>query len=349
MKAAFVNAPNEMVVEEIPMHKIGAGEMLMKLGATSICGTDIRIYKNGHFKIPAGQRRVLGHELTGTVVELGANVKGYKKGDRIAMAPNIGCGVCDQCVQGDINLCADYGAFGITIDGGFQEYVVIPEKVIGNGSIIRIPEHISFEEAALAEPLSCVYNGYRHLGVKAGETVLVIGAGPIGTLHAALQRTAGSVKVMVADISDSRLEAMKAFGAADITINSSKEDLKEAVMKHTNGKGADIVIVAVSVAALQSQTLELAARGGRISFFAGLPSGKDNVSLATNTIHYRQLTITATTGSSYMDHRICMDLIASGRIDVKPLISKRYPVAQAQEAFDYAISGEGMKVFIVGE
>lgn len=348
MKAAYFNGPRQLVVEEIPMHQIGAGEILMKLGATSICGTDIRIYNNGHFKIPAGQRRVLGHELTGEIVELGANVTGWKKGDRLAMAPNIGCGVCEQCVQGNINICPDYGAFGITVDGGFQEYIVIPEVVVKNGSLIRIPEQVSFEEAALAEPLSCVYNAYRHLNCKAGENVLIIGAGPIGALHTALQRTAGGAKVMVADISQSRLEAVKVFGA-DIAINSSEVDLVQAVMEHTKGRGADIVIVAASVAALQRQSLELAARGGRISFFGGLPSGKDNVELATNLIHYRQLTITATTGSSYMDHRICMDLIASGRIDVKPLVSKRFPVAEAEAAFQYAMSGQGMKAFIVAE
>lgn len=348
MKAAYLTAPGQIAMEEIERHSIGGGDLLMRMGATSICGTDLRIFKNGHFKIPEGQKRVLGHELTGEIVEVGSRVKGYGQGMRVALAPNIGCGVCGQCIQGQINICPDYDAFGITLDGGFQEYVVIPEFAVRSGCIVEIPENISYEEAALAEPLSCVHNSYNYLRTRPGDNVLIIGAGPIGALHTALHRSAGGTRIMVADLSSSRLEAVKAFGA-DITINSGEQDLKEAVMEYTGGKGADVIVTAASVASLQALSLELAAQSGRISFFGGLPSGKDKVELATNLIHYRQLSIFGTTGSTYTDHRISMDLIASGRIDVKPLISKRFQVAETAEAFRYALSGEGMKSFIVGE
>ncbi len=348
MKAAHLKDINLLSVEEIPIHEVGSGDILMKMGATSVCGTDIRIFKNGHFKIPAGQKRVLGHELTGEIVELGKNVKGYSKNMRIAVAPNIGCGVCDECIKGMINVCKDYEAFGISMDGGFQEYVLIPEFAVKSGAISIIPDNLSFEEAALAEPLSCVCNCFNRLGTKFSDTVLVIGAGPIGALHVALQRCAGAEKIMVADLSAQRLEAVKVFGA-DILINTSEVDLKESVMKHTNNRGADIIITAASVASLQSLSLELAAVNGRINFFGGLPSGKDKVEFNTNLIHYKQLFINATTGSSYTDHRTSMNLIASGRIDVKPLISKRFPVSETAAAFEYAISGQGMKTFVVGE
>lgn len=348
MKAAYFLGPGKLSVEEVAVPHIGEGELLMKMGATSICGTDLRIFRNGHFKIPQGQKRVLGHELTGQIVEAGSAVKGFRKGMRIAMAPNIGCGHCDQCVQGMINMCPDYGAFGITIDGGFEEYVLIPKSAVSHGNVIEIPDGVSYEEAALAEPLSCVYNSYRRLNTRPGDTVLVIGAGPIGALHTALHRLAGGIKLMVADLSETRLEAVRAFGA-DILINSAKQDLSEAVKEHTGGKGADVVIVAASVASLQQQALELAGRNGRICFFGGLPSGKDNVELHTNLIHYKQLSLFGTTGSTYIDHRTCMNLIASGRVAVKKLISKRFSVDRTPEAFEYAASGAGMKTFIVGD
>lgn len=347
MKAAYLTAPGQIAVEDIPPHKIGEGDLLMKMGATSICGTDLRIYKNGHFKIPPGQKRVLGHELTGEIMEAGSGVKGYLKGMRVAMAPNIGCGVCRQCIQGHINICPTYDAFGISLDGGFQDYVVIPASAVGSGCIVEIPGNVSFEEAALAEPLSCVHNSYSYLRTRPGDSVLIIGAGPIGALHAALHRSAGGTRIMVADLSSSRLEAVKSFGA-DIVINSGEQDLKEAVMAHTEGRGADVIVTAASAAALQAQSLELAALGGRICFFGGLPSGRDGVELATNLIHYRQLSIFGTTGSTYTDHRISMELIASGRIDVKPLISRRFPVEETEAAFRYARSGAGMKAFITG-
>lgn len=348
MKAAYLTKIKTIAVEDIPMHRLANGEMLMKMGATSICGTDIRIYNNGHFKLAENQKRVLGHELTGEIVDLAPGVKGFRKGMRVAMAPNIGCGVCDQCVQGMNNMCPTYDAFGISVDGGFQEYVVIPEAAIRNGNLVEIPDSLSYEEAALAEPLSCVYNSYNRLLTRPGDSVAVIGAGPVGAMHVALHRMSGGAKIIAADLSASRLELMPLFGA-DVVVDSSKEDLEEAVMRHTGGKGADVVIVAASVPALQQVALRVAGRNGRINYFGGLPSGKDKVELATNLIHYKQLCLYATTGSTYMDHRRSVSLIASGRIDVKPLISKRFAVAETAAAFTYAISGLGMKTFVVGD
>jgi len=348
LKAAYYYDERDIRVEEISTHQVGKGELLIKMGATSICGTDLRIYNSGHFKIPKGQKRVLGHELTGEIVDVGSGVNRYKKGMHIAVTPNIGCGTCNQCIQGNNNLCPTYEAFGISIDGGFQEYVIIPEIAIHNGNVIEIPDKLSFEEAALAEPLSCVYNSYNRIKTKPGDTVVIIGAGPIGALHTALSRSAGATKIIVADLVSSRLAKMTNFGA-DILVDSAEADLYAAVMDHTDGEGADVVIVACSVAAMQQLALKLAARNGRINFFGGLPEGKDHVELQTNLIHYKQLCIYATTGSTCLDHHISMNLIASGRINVKPLISKKYTVQQTPEAFEYALSGEGMKTFVVNQ
>lgn len=347
MKAAYLVEKEKINIEDIDIYKIADGDILMKMGAASICGTDIRIYKNGHFKIPNGTKRVLGHELCGEIVQIGKNVKNYKVGMRIALAPNVGCGVCDECIKGYINICSAYHAFGVTMDGGFQEYVLIPEFSVKSGCIAIIPDNLTFEEASLAEPLSCVLNSYNHGKTNPGDTVLIVGAGPIGALHTALQRNSGAAKIIVADISPARLSAVKQFGA-DIIIDCAKNDLKKEVMRYTDNKGSDIVVTAASVGALQTQALELAAKCGKVCFFGGLPSGHDRVELSTNLIHYRQLSVYATTGSTYTDHRASLNLIASGRINVKALISERFSVSQTKEAFKYAISGAGMKTFVMG-
>jgi len=346
MKAAFFYKIGDLRVEDTEIPKIGEDELLVKIKACAVCGTDLRIYNHGHFKIPQDTRRVLGHEIAGEIVEAGKLVGGYSVGMRVAIPPNVGCGRCDMCIQGLNQMCPDYEAFGISMDGGFQEYMRVPASAIGAGNVFRIPANVSFEEAALAEPLSCCYHSYQALKTEPGDVLLDIGAGPIGALHVMINRLAGASKIIVADISEKRLEIIKDLGP-DIVINSSEEDLSERVQNETNRKGADIVIVACSVPSLQAQALELAAPCGRINFFGGLPKPKENVLLNTNLIHYKELHVLGTTGSSNVDYHNTIHILASRRINVKPLISERFSIEETPKAFEYAASGKGMKVLVV--
>jgi len=346
MKAAFFYGVGDIRVEEVAEPRIQDNEMLLRVRAASICGTDLRISQHGHFKIPPGQRRVLGHEVAGNIVQVGRLVEGYQVGMRIAATPNIGCGVCEFCRDGYNNMCPNYEAFGISIDGGFAEYMRIPSSAIKGGNLFAIPDQVSYAEAALTEPLSCCYNALRSVNTTHNDVVLIIGAGPIGTLHVILNRIAGAKKIMVADIRQDRLDKIKEFGA-HVTINSGENDLKDAVLRETNGRGADVIIAAVSNADLQAQAVQLLATHGRVNFFAGL--GKNALAcIDTNRVHYRGLHLVGTTGSTNSDYARCLTLVAEGRAEVGRLLSKTFALDQINEAFAYAASGEGMKAMVVG-
>lgn len=348
MKAAFYYGVGDLRVEECEIPEISEHEILMKVKASAICGTDLRIYKFGHFKIPQGERRVLGHEVSGEIVRVGAKVAGFFPGMRIAVPPNVGCGHCQMCMQGKNQLCKEYEAFGISYDGGFQEYMKIPENAIREGNVIEIPENLSYEEAAMVEPFSCAYHSYKALKTVPNEVVVIVGAGPIGACHVMINRLAGASKIIVADVSDSRLEEIKRFGV-DLTINSAREDLVEAVNAATGSRGADVVITACSVPQIQQTALEIAAIHGRINFFGGMPKGQEMVTLNTNLIHYKELIVLATTGSSIQDFYESMQIAASGKILLAALQTASFSVSQAKEAFEYALSGSGMKALIVNE
>lgn len=228
MRAAYYYGERDIRVEECDIPSISEEEILIKVRASAICGTDLRIYKGGHFKIPEGTKRVLGHEIAGEVAKAGRNVKGYREGMRVAIVPNVGCGHCYMCLKGFNQLCPDYDAFGISYDGGFQEYMRVPKEAVERGNVVEIPENLSYEEAAMVEPFSCTYNSYKRLRTEPGDVVVIVGAGPIGACHVMIQKMAGAGKIIVADVSDDRLEEIKQFGA-DIIVNSANVDLKEIV------------------------------------------------------------------------------------------------------------------------
>jgi len=333
-------------VEEVPVPEINENELLIKVKACNICGTDIKILKYGYRKIKEGEHRILGHEVAGEVIKKGKNISTLNLGDRVAIAPNIGCGHCYLCLAGYNNLCDDYEAFGISLDGGFAEYMKITNKAIISGNLIKIPENLSFLEASINEPLSCVYNAYESLKTDPIDNVLIVGAGAIGLLHLILSKIAGAKKIIVSDISDNRLKLAKKYGA-DITLNPSKVNLKEKVFINTGGKGADVIITACSVPSVQEEALDLAAKLGRINFFGGLPEGKDSIMFKSNVVHYRQLKITATTGSTISQFTKSMEILSNKKFDIRGLITHTFGLEEIEDAFGKAISGEGLKISIV--
>ncbi len=342
MKAAFYYGVGDIRVEEVPVPEIAEGELLVRVKACAVCGTDNRIYRFGHFKIPAGARRVLGHETCGEIAKAGAKVQSFAVGERVAIAPNIGCGSCHMCIQGFNQLCPTYEAFGISLDGGFAQYLRIPAWAMRN--VVRLPAHVSYRQAVLIEPLSCVYNAYEAYQTVPGDTVLIIGAGPIGALHALLNKKAGG-RVAVADVSAARLDAVRKYGA-DYVINSSEVDLKSEIGRITSGRGADVVVTACSVPEMQALALDLAGCHGRVSLFGGLPQGKETVGLNTNLIHYKELLVTATTGSSMLDFHNAIKILSAGSFEVASLLTRIFPIEETVAAFEYAAKGLGMKALV---
>lgn len=341
MLAALLYDKNDMRLEEVKTPEINDNEVLLKVGSAAICGTDVRMYKNGYKGISPDSPRILGHELSGTIAGVGKNVKCYKEGMRVAVAPNMGCGICNACVRGDGHLCKSYMALGININGGFAEYVAIPEEAVRQGNIIELKKHVSFDEAAINEALSCVYNGFLRCGIKPGDNVLIIGAGPIGIMHAKLAKMAGASRVIINDLSAERMEVCKEIDSSFITVPG--ETLKEFVDEVTGGEGADVCITACPAPSAQVTAMELTGINGRINFFGGLPADKQNVAINTNLIHYKQLIVTGSTRANVLQFRKTLEFISSGILDVKKLISSRLPLKDIQKGFALASEARGLK------
>ncbi len=333
-------------IEDVPVPEIGAEELLVHVMASSICGTDLRIIRNGHRKLSPGQKLVLGHEFAGVVAKVGSGVRQFHVGQRVGVAPNMGCGQCEECIRGLPNMCPDYTAFGITMDGAHTEYVRIPSTAIVQGSVIPLPDQVPFEQASLVEPLSCVVNANRASRIEPGSVVLIFGAGPVGLMHLMLARLCGAATLVVADVQPDRLQRAAELGATAV-VNSAVEDVRDHLMQLTARRGADVVITACSVASVQEQALGLLAPFGRLCLFGGLPKDNSRVRFDTNLIHYRQLIVTGVTGGSPRDFRAAMRLLAGGRIPIDRVVSHRFAQHDMAAAFDGALGGEAMKVVLV--
>jgi L-iditol 2-dehydrogenase len=348
MLAAVYHGPNDLRVEQVPVPKPGPGEMLVKVNSASICGTDIRIYHGNHRMFPAGTVRIPGHEVVGTVAEVGAGLHGYSEGQRVFIAPNMGCGHCAQCVSGNNNLCANYDAIGVTIDGGFAEYLRIPAQSIQQGNVIIISDSVDPAVAALVEPFACVLRGQNALHIQPGEVVLVIGAGPIGVMHTKLAKARGAGRVIVSEPSPDRAAQVGRMGA-DRVVNPVEEDLKAVLDQESQGRGADAIIVAAPSHIAQESALTLAAIGGRINFFGGLPKDRPTIHFDSNIVHYKELVITGTTACSTNDCRQASRLIDSGVVDLADLISQRFPLSEALAAFAAAEDRKSLKIVLEPE
>jgi len=341
MRAARLYGKEDLRIEEIPVPEAGPGEVLLKVKAAAICGTDIRMYRNGARAASPENPLVLGHEVSGAVESVGKGVSGYRAGSAVAVAPNMGCGVCDQCVSGNTQMCPTYRAFGINLPGGFAPYMLIPSAAVSQGNLAPIPEGGDFVSAALVEPLSCVYNAFQRIAIVPGDTVLVIGAGPIGLMHAKVALMAGAAKVYMNDLSVERLTLCRQKEPAIIALESA--GLKERLAGLTHGQGVSVCITAAPSADAQILALEVAGINGRVMFFGGLPEGKSKVALDTNLVHYKQITISGTTRSSLSQYRQTLGLVASGAVKVKDLVTSVSPLADIRSSFDRVIMGKGLK------
>lgn len=343
MRAAVYFGPNDLRVEERGLPAIGPDEALLRVIACGICGTDRRIISGGHRHFPAGVRRVPGHEIVGEIVDAGAEVvSGLPKGT-VFLAPNMGCGHCRECLSGNNNLCADFQAVGITLDGGFADYVRIPAAAIAQGNIIPLPANVDPLAATLIEPLACVIRGQDPLDIGSGDQVLIVGAGPIGILHAMLARLKGAGRIIVADRWPARLAMAERMGA-DTAFKVGEEDLASVVARETNGRGADVVIVAAPSPEAMAAALKLAALRGRIAWFAGLPKDHATIAVDANLVHYRELRITGTTASSTLDCRRSAEMVGSGRLDPEPLVSRGIRLADLPGEFTSSVSKATIKV-----
>ncbi|MFF4615655.1 zinc-dependent dehydrogenase [Nonomuraea jabiensis] len=332
MKVARFHAPGDIRIEDAPEPVAGPGELKIRVRNCSTCGTDAKILKFGHHHIRPP--RVMGHEIAGEVVDTG---------ERVQVIAAIPCGACPECLRGRLTVCPNQESMGYHYDGGFAEYMVIPAKVLAVNGVNAIPPGVGFAEASVAEPLACVLNGQSLARVGAGDDVVVMGAGPIGCLHVRLARARGAARVFLVDVNPQRLAMAAELVRPDAAIDA---DPVEQVLKLTGGRGADVVITAAASGAAQEQAVRMAARQGRISFFGGLPKDDPLVTLDSNLVHYRELTIVGANGSSPAHNAEALRLVASGDVVVSDLITHRLPLPRVLDGIDLVSRGAAIKVTI---
>ncbi|WP_061960710.1 zinc-dependent dehydrogenase [Demequina flava] len=344
MKALVFYAPEDVRVEDVPEPEVGPGEVKIRVRNCSTCGTDVKIFHNGHQNL--SPPRIIGHEIAGEVVATGDGVEGWSEGDRVQVIAAVPCGDCYECSRGWMEVCQNQTSMGYQYSGGFAEYMIVPREVMKVDGLNRIPEGVGFDEASAAEPLACAINAQSILGIEEGDTVVVFGAGPIGAMHIRLARANGAGRVFLIDVNAERLKMTADAVHPEEVIDGSQVDVVEKVKELTDGRGADCVITATAANIAQEQAIEMAARNGRISFFGGLPKTNPTITCDSNLVHYRQLRIFGANGSAPHHNKEALRRIASGEVPVKDLITERIPLTDVLDAFGIVKRGEAIKVTI---
>lgn len=343
MKAAVLRAPQVLELGDIATPEAAAGELVLRVRAATVCGTDLRILtgrKTKGVRFPS----VIGHEFAGEVVQTGDGVTQFKTGDRVCMDPVVPCRACAYCKSGHENVCLHRQAMGYEFDGAFAEYIRIPAIALAAGNVFMMPAQMSFESAALAEPLACCINGQRNADVRLGDTVVILGAGPIGLMHAALARLSGARQVIVSEPNAARRQAAADRGV-DHVCDPNAGSVEAFVKARTDGLGADVVILAIGVPQLANEALNLVRKGGHVNLFAGFTAG-DTSAIDVNLIHYNEIVVTGASALSRRDYELALNMLSTGQIDANALITHRYEVADSLAAFAEAGSGRALKVAI---
>ena len=344
MKAVRFHAPGKIKLEDISIPQIGPEEILVKVKVALTCGTDVKMYKRGHPKV--NPPITMGHEFSGTVTEVGKKVANqFRTGDRVAVANSAPCNSCFFCKTGKPNLCEHIleTLIGFSVDGAYAEYIRVPAPIVKQNTYV-VPKNVSFEEAALLEPLACAINGSDAANISLGDTVLILGSGPIGLIHLQLAKLKGASKVIVTDLQAERLKIASNLGA-DAVIDASKEDQLSRVKEITGGLGADIVIEAVGLPQTWELAFQMTRKAGTTLFFGGCPSGA-KVSLDTERIHYEDLTLKGVFHHTPVSVLKAFRLITSGRFNGKPFITEKMPLSELESALLKMSRGECVKIAI---
>ncbi|ACL75392.1 zinc-dependent dehydrogenase [Ruminiclostridium cellulolyticum] len=333
-------------LKDVPKPMLNGEGALIKTIACSICGTDVRTHRFGSTKIDEG--RIIGHEVVGEIIELSESVKDFEIGEHVAVAPAIGCGICYSCKNGKTNMCEDLKTIGFQYDGGFADYMVIPLQAFKMGNVYKLPEVKDDSVFTLSEPLACAINAQSYLNIKQGEDVVIFGSGIIGCMHAELALYSGAKNVIIIETSFERIKQASKLLKDVIFINSAETDIFAEVSRLTDGKGADVAIIACSVGSAQADGMKILAKCGRISLFGGL-SGNSTGFIDSNLIHYREISVFGVHASTPEQNKQAMEMIHSGKINVEKYITERYPLKDIEKAFKDIEDGRVMKAVIVNK
>jgi L-iditol 2-dehydrogenase len=342
MPAAVFYGPSDIRLQKVDIPTITEGEVLVRVRAAGICGTDVRIMEGGK-KVAAPL--IIGHEMAGDIAAVGAGVGGLSVDERVTVEPVIPCGRCPLCLRGRRNICVTRPTIGYDYNGSFATYMRVPATAVAEGNVISLPENLSYEEAAVAEPLAACVNGIDRCNIMLGDTVLIMGAGPIGLAHLALSRAAGASRVFVSEPKDERRQSAMEFGA-DGVIDPKREDLVGHVRQWTDGLGVDVVIVAIGAPSAMETGVRALRKGGILNIFAGSPPDS-HFSCDPNLVHYGELILTGSSGHTAGHMRRAVDLMSRGVIPAKRLITHRFQLEDIVDALDARKALAGLKHVVV--
>jgi len=342
MKAAVLEKPGQLSVRELPDPICPVGGVVVKVLASHVCSTDLHMWQMGHpaLRFP----RILGHEIAGVVSEVSNGVRRIKEGDKVQVYPGVSCGTCRFCRAGRENLCGSINILGFTLDGGFAQYLALPQNAVSRGCLNPVPHFLPLSEAALAEPLACCLNGLERAALRPGESVLILGAGPIGCLFAKVSKYEGAGMVMLVE-EDARRRGWSRKISADAVLDPTEVEVVEAVRELTEGMGADLVVTCFRDAALEYPLLKLVAPGGRILMFSGISGNRGVVPTDLNMVHYRELGVLGAYGCTSVQCRLALELLGD-ELDVSWLISQRMDLEKLEKTFSVLSSKEWMKVCV---
>ena len=327
MNAAVLYGKEDLRLERVTRPRAEEGELVVRVGAALTCGTDLKVYRRGYHAMMLTPPIPFGHELAGVVAEVGKGVTDFREGDRVVALNSAPCDICFFCRRGQQNLCEDL----LFNNGAYAEYIRIPARIVEKNTL-HVPDVVPFEHAALAEPLACVVRGLEETCAKPGETMVVIGAGPIGLMFMHVAELAG-LRVIAVVKRDDQIATARLFGASEVVqIGKGKDVIEETRALTTEGRGADSVVEAVAVPATWEWAVDMVRKGGVVNFFGGPPTGT-KVSLDTNRLHYGDITLKASFHHTPATCRTAFQLIASGRFKCAEAITDRISLEQVPEVF----------------
>jgi len=343
MKAAVYYAPGDIRVEDRPEPAPTPDNLIAEVHYCAICGTDKKLATIGDHRYPPG--RIIGHEMVGHLVHVGANVTGFALGERVTLATTVGCGECAYCGLGLNNMCPNSKPISQAFDGAFAERLAIPPLAIKGGNVLKVPDGVSDQVAALSEPLSCAINAQELAGVKEGDRVVIIGGGPLGALHAELAKALGAADVMISQRSEPRLSLLRRLKDV-VVIDGSQEDVASVVQERTAGLGADVVIVAGPTREAYELSIQLARKGGAVSLFSSLPKDDPDVTWNSRVIHYGELRVVGASDSRPEHVAKGLRLMAAGKIDGDALITHQPPLSAIHAGLQLMIRKQCLKVLV---
>jgi len=335
MTAAVLYGKEDVKIERVPIPRVGDGEVLVKVQVALTCGTDLKVYQRGYHARMIVPPALFGHELAGVIEEVGPGVRAFKKGMRVVALNSAPCQMCFYCSKHQANLCEDL----LFNNGAYAEYIRIPRRIV-EINMLAIPPDVSYEEAAMVEPLACVLRGLHETGVEIGDTVTVVGGGPIGLMFIQVAKAVGCNVISVVK-RDAQVEAAKHMGAHDVVQITKVKDPVEAVRRLSpETRGSDVVIEAVGRPEAWELAIAMVRKGGTVNFFGGCAAGT-KVQLDTNRLHYSEVTLKATFHHTPETVRRAFALIAEKKIRSTDYITGEAPLSRLQQVFHHMLNRNG--------